>query len=115
LKPSAFDRYNVRRLFIILEKSIAIAAKYQLFEFNDVFTRAQFKNMVEPFLRTIQGKRGIQDFLVRCDEKNNTGQVIDSNQFVGEIYVKPARSINNITLTFVATRSDVQFSTIVTQ
>ena len=113
LKPSAFDRYNVRRLFIILEKSISIAAKYELFEFNDVFTRAQFKNMVEPFLRTIQGKRGITDFLVRCDETNNTGQVIDSNQFVAEIYVKPARSINNITLTFVATRSDVQFSTVI--
>lgn len=113
LKPSAFDRYNVRRLFIVLEKSIAVAAKYQLFEFNDVFTRAQFKNMVEPFLRSIQGKRGITDFLVRCDETNNTGQVIDSNQFVAEIYIKPARSINNITLTFVATRSDVQFSTIV--
>lgn len=115
VKPSAFDRYNVRRLFIILEKSVEIAARYELFEFNDVFTRAQFKNMVEPFLRTIQGKRGIQDFLVRCDETNNTGQVIDSNQFVAEIYVKPARSINNITLTFVATRSDVQFSTVITQ
>jgi hypothetical protein len=112
-KPSAFDRYNVRRLFIILEKSIAIAAKYQLFEFNDVFTRAQFRNMVEPFLRNIQGKRGITDFLVRCDETNNTAQVIDSNQFVGEIYIKPARSINTITLTFVATRSDVQFSTLI--
>lgn len=112
-QPSAFDHYNVRRLFIILEQSIAKAAKYQLFEFNDVFTRAQFKNMVEPFLRNIQGKRGITDFLVRCDETNNTGQVIDANQFVGEIYVKPARSINTITLTFVATRSDVQFSTVI--
>lgn len=113
LKPSAFDRYNVRRLFIILEKAIALAAKYELFEFNDVFTRAQFKNMVEPFLRSIQGKRGITDFLVRCDETNNTGQVVDSNQFVAEIYIKPARSINTITLTFVATRSDVQFSTVI--
>lgn len=113
IKPSAFDRYNVRRLFIILEKSIALAAKYQLFEFNDVFTRAQFKNMVEPYLRTIKGKRGITDFYVRADETNNTGQVIDSNQFVAEIYIKPARSINTITLTFVATRSDVAFSTVI--
>lgn len=113
LKPSAFDRYNVRRLFIILEKAISIAAKYQLFEFNDQFTRAQFKNMVEPFLRGIQGRRGIVDFFVRCDETNNTGDVIDRNQFVAEIYIKPNRSINTITLTFVATRSDVQFATII--
>lgn len=112
-KPSAFDRINVRRLFIILEKSISTAAKYQLFEFNDTFTRAQFKNMVEPFLRQIKGSRGITDFMVVCDATNNTGQVIDSNQFVADIYVKPARSINFITLNFVATRSDVAFSTVV--
>ena len=112
-KPSAFDRINVRRLFIILEKSIAKAAKYQLFEFNDTFTRAAFKNMVDPFLRQIQGSRGITDFLVVCDTTNNTGQVIDSNQFVADIFVKPARSINFITLSFIATRTDVAFSTVV--
>lgn len=112
-KPSAFDRINVRRLFNVLEKSIAIAAKYQLFEFNDTFTRAQFRNMVEPYLRNIQGRRGIQDFLVVCDESNNTGTVIDNNQFVADIYIKPARSVNFITLNFVATRSDVQFSTLI--
>jgi phage tail sheath protein FI len=112
-KPSAFDRINVRRLFNILEKAIAIAAKYQLFEFNDSFTRAQFKNMVEPYLRNIQGRRGITDFMVLCDETNNTGIVIDSNQFVAEIFIKPARSINFITLNFVATRTDVQFSTLI--
>jgi hypothetical protein len=114
-KASAFDRYNVRRLFIILEKSIATAAKYELFEFNDAFTQASFKNMVEPFLRNVQGLRGITDFMVRCDSTNNTANVIDLNQFVAEIYIKPARSINNITLTFVATRSDVQFTTLVSQ
>jgi len=112
-KPSAFDRINVRRLFILLEKSISKASKYTLFEFNDNFTRAQFKNMVEPFLKTIKGKRGITDFLVRCDGSNNTGEVVDRNEFVAEIYVKPARSINFITLTFVATRTDVSFSTVV--
>ena len=110
-KPSAFDRINVRRLFIILEKSISIAAKYQLFEFNDSFTRAQFKGMIEPFLRQIKGGRGITDFLVICDSSNNPGQVIDSNQFVADIYVKPTRSINYITLNFIATRSEVEFST----
>lgn len=113
LKPSAFDRINVRRLFIVLEKAISIAAKYQLFEFNDTFTRAQFRNMVEPFLRGIQGRRGIYDFKVICDETNNTGDIIDRNEFVADIYVKPARSINYITLTFVATRTDVSFSTVV--
>lgn len=112
-KPSAFDRINVRRLFIILEKAISKAAKYQLFEFNDPFTRAQFKNMTEPFLKTIQGKRGITDFLVRCDASNNPGEIVDRNEFVAEIYIKPARSINFITLTFVATRTDVSFSTVV--
>jgi len=113
LKPSAFDRINVRRLFIILEKAISIAAKYQLFEFNDSFTRAQFKNMVEPFLRNIQGRRGIYDYLVICDETNNTGDVIDRNEFVGDIYVKPARSINFIRLNFVASRTDVSFNTLI--
>jgi len=112
-KPSAFDRINVRRLFILLEKAISKASKYMLFEFNDNFTRAQFKNMVEPFLKTIKGKRGITDFIVRCDASNNTGDVIDRNEFLAEIYIKPARSISFITLTFVATRTDVSFSTVV--
>ena len=113
LKPSAFDRINVRRLFNVLEKSISKAAKYQLFEFNDPFTRAQFKNMVEPFLRGIQAGRGITDFLVVCDATNNTGTVVDANEFKADIYVRPSRSINFITLSFVATRSDVAFSTAV--
>jgi len=112
-KPSAFDRINVRRLFIVLEKAIATAAKYSLFEFNDAFTRAQFKNLVVPYLRTIQGRRGITDFLVVCDETNNTPQIIDSNQFVGDIYIKPARSINFIQLNFVAVATGVQFSEVV--
>mgnify|MGYP006285414313 FL=1 len=109
-KPSAFDRINVRRLFIVMEKAIATAAKFQLFEFNDGFTRAQFKNLVEPFLRDVQGRRGITDFVVKCDDTNNTGQVIDANQFVADIYVKPNRSINFITLNFVAARSSVSFT-----
>jgi hypothetical protein len=112
-KPSAFDRINVRRLFIVLEKAIATAAKYQLFEFNDEFTRAQFRNMVEPFLRDVKGRRGIYDFLVVCDETNNTGQVIDTNRFIADIYIKPARSINFMTLNFVAVRTGVEFSEIV--
>lgn len=112
-KPSAFDRINVRRLFIVLEKAIATAAKYSLFEFNDDFTRAQFKNMVEPFLRDVQGRRGIYDFRVVCDETNNTAEVIDRNQFVGDIYIKPARSINFIQLNFIAVRSGVAFEEIV--
>ena len=111
-KPSAFDRINVRRLFIVLEKSIATAAKSQLFEFNDAFTRGQFKNLIEPFLRDVQGRRGITDFLVKCDESNNTGEVIDRNEFVADIFVKPTRSINYITLNFVAARSSVAFSEI---
>ena len=114
-KPSAFDRINVRRLFIVLEKAIATAAKYQLFEFNDEFTRAMFRNMVEPFLRDIKGRRGITDFAVVCDATNNTGAIIDSNQFVADIYIKPARSINFITLNFIATRTGVEFSEIVGQ
>ena len=111
-RPSAFDRINVRRLFIVLEKAIATAAKAQLFEFNDEFTRAQFKNLVEPFLRDVKGRRGITDSLVICDGTNNTGQVIDSNRFVADIFIKPARSINFITLNFIATRSGVEFSEI---
>ena len=111
-RPSAFDRINVRRLFIVLEKAIATAAKAQLFEFNDEFTRAQFRNIVEPFLRDVKGRRGITDFLVVCDTTNNTGQVIDSNRFVADIFIKPARSINFITLNFIATRTGVEFSEI---
>ena len=107
--PSAFDRINVRRLFITLEKAISTSAKFQLFEFNDEFTRANFRNIVEPFLREVQGRRGITDFLVVCDETNNTGDVIDRNEFKAEIFVKPARSINFITLSFVATRTGVSF------
>ncbi len=107
--PSAFDRINVRRLFITLEKAISTASKFQLFEFNDEFTRANFRNIVEPFLREVQGRRGITDFLVVCDETNNTGEVIDRNEFIAEIYIKPARSINFITLSFVATRTGVAF------
>ena len=112
-KPSAFDRINVRRLFIVLEKTISKAAKYSLFEFNDEFTRSQFVALVEPFLRDVKGRRGIYDFKVVCDETNNTSQVIDSNQFVGDIYIKPARSINFIHLNFVAVRTGVAFSEIV--
>ena len=110
--PSAFDRINVRRLFIVLEKAISIAAKAMLFEFNDEFTRSQFVNMVEPFLREVQGRRGITDFKVVCDTSNNTGQVIDTNNFVGDIYIKPNRSINYIQLNFIAARTDVSFSEI---
>lgn len=108
-RPSAFDRINVRRLFIVLEKAISTASKFQLFEFNDPFTRAQFRNLVEPFLRDVQGRRGITDFRVICDESNNTAEIIDRNEFVADIYIKPARSINFIQLNFVATRSGVSF------
>lgn len=111
-KPSAFDRINVRRLFIVLEKSIATAAKYQLFELNDEFTRAMFRNMTEPFLREIKGRRGITDFKVVCDESNNTGEVIDRNEFVADIFIKPARAINFIQLNFVATRTGIAFETV---
>ena len=114
-RPSAFDRINVRRLFIVLEKSISTASKYSLFELNDEFTRAQFRNLVEPFLRDVQGRRGITDFLVVCDETNNTPEVIDTNRFVADIYIKPARSINFITLNFVATRTGVEFNEVVGQ
>lgn len=111
-KPSAFDRINVRRLFITLEKAISTAAKFQLFEFNDGFTRAQFKNIVEPFLRDVKGRRGITDFFVVCDGTNNTGEVIDTNRFVADIYIKPARSINFIQLNFIATRTGASFNEI---
>ncbi len=111
-RPSAFDRINVRRLFMVLEKAIATASKFQLFEFNDEFTRAQFRNLVEPFLREVKGRRGITDFKVVCDETNNTGEVIDTNRFVCDIYIKPARSINFITLNFIATRTGVDFNEI---
>ena len=111
-RPSAFDRINVRRLFLVLEKAIATAAKFQLFEFNDEFTQAQFRNLVEPFLRDVQGRRGITDFSVVADETNNTGEVIDRNEFVGDIYVKPARSINFIRLNFIDVRTGVSFSEI---
>jgi phage tail sheath protein FI len=112
-EPSAFDRINVRRLFIVLRKAISKAAKYTLFEFNDEFTRAQFRNMVEPYLRDVMGRRGIYDFKVVCDETNNTGEVIDRNEFIADIYIKPARSINYITLNFVAVRTGVEFSEVV--
>jgi phage tail sheath protein FI len=111
-KPSAFDRINVRRLFIVLEKAISTASKASLFEFNDEFTRAQFRSMVEPFLRDVKGRRGITDFKVICDGTNNTGAIIDTNKFVADIYVKPARSINFKTLNFIATRTGVEFTEI---
>jgi len=112
-RPSAFDRINVRRLFIVLEKTIARAARSTLFEFNDQFTRAQFVNLVEPFLRDVQGRRGVTDFRVVCDESNNTPEVIDRNEFVGDIYIKPSRSVNFIQLNFVAVRTGVSFDEIV--
>jgi phage tail sheath protein FI len=109
-KPSAFDRINVRRLFIVLEKSIATASQYTLFEFNDEYTRNLFKGMVEPFMNDVKGRRGVYDFKVVCDESNNTGEVIDRNEFVADIYIKPTRSINYISLNFVATKTGVEFS-----
>ena len=110
--PSAFDRINVRRLFLVCEKTIGNAAKV-LFELNDEFTRNNFLNVVEPYLRGIQAERGITDFLVVCDESNNTPDIIDANEFKADIYIKPARSINFITLTFVATRTGVSFEEVV--
>ena len=110
---SAFDRINVRRLFITLEKAIENAAKSVLFELNDAGTRQNFVNIVEPFLRDVQAKRGIQDFLLVCDDTNNTPDVIDRNEFLADIFIKPARSINFIGLTFVATRTGVSFSEVV--
>lgn len=112
-KPSAFGYINVRRLFIILEKSIASAAKFNIFDFNDAFTRAQFRNMVEPFLRDVRSRRGVTDFLLVCDETNNTGEVIDRAEFVADIFVKPARSINFVRLSFTAVRSSVSFEEVV--
>jgi phage tail sheath protein FI len=112
-KPSAFDRINVRRLFIVLEKSISRMARYSMFEFNDAFTRAQFVATVEPYLRTVKGKRGITDFKVICDETNNTTDIVDRNAFVGDIYIKPARSINFIQLNFVAVKTGVEFNTVI--
>lgn len=112
-RPSAFDRINVRRLFIVLEKAIARAARSSLFEFNDEFTRAQFVSLVEPFLRTVKGRRGVYDYRVVCDSTNNTADVVDRNEFVGDIYIKPAKSINFIQLNFVAVRSGVAFDEIV--
>ncbi len=106
---SAFDRINVRRLFIVMEKAIATAAKFQLFEFNDAFTRAQFRATIEPFLRQVKGRRGIVDFQVVCDDTNNSQAIVDANQFQASIFVKPNRSINFITLNFVAARSGVEF------
>jgi hypothetical protein len=108
-KPSAFDRINVRRLFIVLEKAIAAAAKYSLFEFNDSFTRQQFRSLVEPFLRDVKARRGIFDWKLVCDETNNTPDVIDRNEFVADIYIKPTRVINFIQLNFIATRTGVSF------
>jgi phage tail sheath protein FI len=108
-RPSAFDRINVRRLFITLEKTISRYAKSNLFEFNDEFTRSSFKNVVEPFLRTVKSGRGLTDFAVICDASNNTADVVDRNEFVGSIFVKPSRSINFIQLNFVAVRSGVSF------
>ena len=110
---SAFDRINVRRLFLTIESTIERAARAQLFEFNDIITRSNFVNIVEPYLRDVKSKRGIIDFLVVCDETNNTPDVIDGNQFRADIFVKPARSINFIGLTFVATRTGVSFEEVV--
>jgi phage tail sheath protein FI len=112
-KSSAFDRINVRRLFIILEQSISRAARSSLFEFNDEFTRAAFVNLVEPYLREVKGRRGIYDYRVICDTTNNTSAIIDNNEFVGDIYIKPARSINFIQLNFVAVGTGVAFDEIV--
>jgi len=112
-RPSAFDRINVRRLFIVLEKAISKASQYTLFEFNDAFTRALFRNMVNPYLRTIQGRRGVYDYLVKCDETNNTPDIIDRNEFVASILIKPERSINFITLNFVAVPTGVSFQEII--
>ena len=109
-RPSAFDRINVRRLFLVMERAIAAAARNVMFEFNDEFTRAEFVNVVEPFLREIQGRRGITDFKVVCDSTNNTAAVIDRNEFIANVFVKPARSINYVTLNFVAVRTGVDFT-----
>ena len=112
-KPSAFNRINVRRLFLVMERAIKGAAQNVLFEFNDEFTRAEFVNIVEPFLREIKGRRGISDFRVVCDETNNTPDIVDNNQFIASVFVKPARSINYVTLNFVAVRTGVDFDEVV--
>lgn len=112
-RPSAFDRINVRRLFLVIERAIGEAAKNVMFELNDDFTRAEFTNIVEPFLREVQGRRGITDFRVVCDETNNTAEVIDRNEFVASCFIKPARSINYVTLNFVAVRTGVEFEEVV--
>lgn len=114
-KPSAFDRINVRRLFIIMEKAISISAKYFLFEFNNKYTRANFRNMVNPYLAGLQARQAMYDFYVQCDETNNTGEVIDANEFVASIFIKPSKSINFITLNFVATKTGVDFSEVIGQ
>jgi phage tail sheath protein FI len=108
-RPSAFDRINVRRLFIVLEKTISRTARTQLFEFNDDFTQSQFRNIVEPFLRDVKARRGVTDYRVVCDSSNNTDAVIEQNRFVGDIYIKPSRSINFIQLNFVAVSNSVSF------
>jgi len=113
-KPSAFDRINVRRLFIVLEKTIDRQARFQLFEQNDEFTRNAFVNLVEPFLRSVKGRRGISDFFVVCDATNNPQDAVDRNEFRADIYIKPIRSINFIQLNFVAVRSDVSFNEVIT-
>ncbi|NCU27846.1 hypothetical protein EOM86_14200, partial [Candidatus Nomurabacteria bacterium] len=113
-RPSAFDRINVRRLFNVLEKAISTYAKYMLFEFNDEFTRSRFVNLVDPYLREVKGRRGIYEYLVRCDESNNTPQVIDANEFIADIFIQPARSINFIRLNFIATPTGVDFQEIIT-
>jgi phage tail sheath protein FI len=112
-RPSAFDRINVRRLFLTIERAISKAGENVMFEFNDEFTRAEFVNIVEPFLREIQGRRGITDFRLVCDETNNTAEVIDRNEFIASCFIKPARSINYVTLNFVAVRSGVDFEEVV--
>ena len=114
-RPSAFDRINVRRLFLVLERAISTAAENVMFELNDEFTRAEFANIVEPFLREVQGRRGITDFRLVCDETNNTPEVIDRNEFVASCFIKPARSINYVTLNFVAVRTGVEFEEVVGQ
>jgi phage tail sheath protein FI len=112
-RPSAFDRINVRRLFLVLERAIGRAAEQVMFEFNDEFTRAEFVNIIEPVLREVKGRRGITDFKVVCDETNNTAAVVDRNEFIANIFIKPARSINYVTLNFVAVRSGVDFEEVV--
>jgi len=113
IKPSAFGFINVRRLFIVLEKAIATASKYSLFEFNDTFTRNRFYQMVEPFLRDVKGRRGVYDYAVVVDERVNTPEVIDAGEFRCEIYIKPARSIQNIVLSFIATKTGVDFNELI--